>query len=112
MENNFDLKKFLVENKLTVNSKLAEEVREDYVEQLLDIFDDLYSTLSDLPKYIAGRIITDIGPATGEDLDDAIKALPTEDTEGDKVFREVIELLRNEKTLKADLSKFSLNEED
>lgn len=110
MENNFDLRKFLTENKLTNTSKITEEVREDYVEQFLDIFDSLYSTLKDLPKYIAINIVAEIGPATDEDLDDALLALPTEDVKGDEVFKKVIELLRNKNTLKADPGKFSLNE--
>ena len=112
MENNFNLKKFLTENKLTNNSRITEEVREDYVEDLLDIFDSLYSTMSDLPRYIAGKIVVEIGPATEEDLKDALLALPTKDVEGDKVFEKVIELLGNRKTLKADIGAFSLNEEE
>ena len=111
MENNFNLKKFLTENKLTNNSRITEEVREDYVEDLLDIFDSLYSTMSDLPRYIAGKIVVEIGPATEEDLKDALLALPTKDVEGDKVFKKVIGLLGNRKTLKGDINAFSLNEQ-
>ena len=80
MKNNFDLKKFLVENKLTTNSKIIkEEWSEDRVQQLMQLaqqvgFDrlmdkyapDYIDSLPDLQDYIGA--IYDSGGEIGDEF--------------------------------------------